>query len=186
MVSSSLCFKSLIISTLRYWIHLKFIVIQLYFLFFSFSDSTHLLNNSSFHTGLKFTVHWIPPSIRVCFWDFCSVPWVCHSHSPETQLEGAFSLLALTCVSGHSSSSLLLWPFLHSPPAHGIPSCSVLVHFPFYLPSRSHPASWLKHQWYIEGIWLISLAQTSFLTWCGWLSLQSLLGGLICIPTEHF
>lgn len=73
--------------------------------------------------------------------------------------------MALTYVSSHSFSSLLPWPFLHSPPrCHGNPSCSVLVHFPFSLPSGSHPASWLKHQWCIDGIWLISLAQISFLT----------------------
>lgn len=148
VVSSSLCFKFLIISTLRYRTHLKFIVLQLCF---CFREQSQLLNNSFFSSGLKFT----PLHIEfLCVLGSVSgISVLVHGPATATLWRHSWKescLLVLSYVSGHSISAPPLAgpPALPTPPPpqllyHDTLSCSVLVHFPISLPSRSHPVSWL-------------------------------------------
>lgn len=166
MVSSSLCFKSLIISTLRYWIHLKFIVIQLYFFFSSSSSqtapiywiiplstlvwnflSTEFLQELGSVSGISVLIHGsATATLRRHSWRELFLSWLSPA-SPATPPQASFS--------GPSSTPLLL---MASPPAlswcifpsisqadliqhHGLNISTTLMAYGLFLWPR--PLSWL-------------------------------------------
>lgn len=157
MVSSSLCFKFLIISTLRYWTHLKFIVLQLCF---CFREQSHLLNNSFFSSGLKFT----PLHIEfLCVLGSVSgISVLVHGPATATLWRHSWKascLLVLSYVSGHSISA----PPLAGPPALPTPPPPQLLYHGTLSCSQADliQLHGFKHQLCMDGISFISLAQTS-------------------------